>query len=82
MYFWLHWVFTAAHGLSLLAASGGYSPVEVHGLLIAVASLCRTWALGPQASLVVVHRLSCLMACGIFLDQGSNPCPLHGQVDS
>ena len=25
---------------------------------------------------------SCSTACGIFLDQGSNPCPLHWQVDS
>ena len=23
------------------------------------------------------HVLSCLSACGIFLDQKSNPCPLH-----
>ena len=30
----------------------------------------------------MVHRLSCSAACGIFLDQGSNPCPLHWQVDS
>ena len=36
--FWLHWVFVAARGLSLVAASGGYS-VAVRGLLIAVASL-------------------------------------------
>ena len=26
--------------------------------------------------------LSCSSACGIFLDQGSNPCLLHWQVDS
>ena len=26
--------------------------------------------------------LSCSVACGIFLDQGSNPCLLHWQVDS
>ena len=26
--------------------------------------------------------LSCSEACGIFLDQGSNPCPLHWQADS
>ena len=32
--------------------------------------------------LVVVHRLSCSAACGIFLDQGSNPCPLPWQVNS
>ena len=38
IYFWLHWVFVAAHGLSLVAASGGYS-VAVRGLLIAVASV-------------------------------------------
>ena len=37
-FFWLCWVFVAARGLSLVAASGGYS-VVVHGLLIAVASL-------------------------------------------
>ena len=30
----------------------------------------------------VEHRLSCFAACGIFPDQGLNPCPLHWQVDS
>ena len=33
-------------------------------------------------SVVVVHELSCLMTCGIFLDQGLNSCPLHWQADS
>ena len=28
------------------------------------------------------HRLSCPAACGIFLDQGLNLCPLHWQADS
>ena len=32
-------VFVAARGLSLVAVSGGYSSVAVHGLLISVASL-------------------------------------------
>ena len=32
--------------------------------------------------MVVAHRLSCSMACGVFLGQGANPCPLHWQVDS
>ena len=36
--FWLHWVFVAVHGLSLVAASGGHF-VEESGPLIAVASL-------------------------------------------
>ena len=63
--------FLAAHGLSLIATSGGYTLWwVVHRLLIAVVSL------------VVVHRLSCPAACGIFLDQETNPCPQHRQVDS
>ena len=28
------------------------------------------------------RSLSCSAACGIFPDQGSNPCPLHWQADS
>ena len=39
IYFWLYWVFIAVHGLSLVVASGVYSLVLVHRLLIAVASL-------------------------------------------
>ena len=31
IYFWLHWVFIAAHGLSLVAASGGYSSLWCMG---------------------------------------------------
>ena len=27
-YFWLHWVFVAARGLSLVAVSGGYSSLR------------------------------------------------------
>ena len=38
IYFWLRSVFVAASGLSLVAASGGYS-VAVRGLLTAMASL-------------------------------------------
>ena len=33
-------------------------------------------------SVVVAHGLSCSTVCGIFLDQGSNSCPLHWQSDS
>ena len=29
-----------------------------------------------------MHRLSCSTACGIFPNQGSNPCPLPWQADS
>ena len=33
-------------------------------------------------SVVAAHGPSCSAACGIFPDQGSNPCPLHWQTDS
>ena len=39
VYFWLHYVFVAACGLSLVAVSGGYSLTVVHGLLTAVSCL-------------------------------------------
>ena len=35
-----------------------------------------------MGSVVVVHGLSCPVACGIFLDQGLNLWPLHWQADS
>ena len=65
--------------------------VVVRRLLIVVASLvAEHGALGTQASVVAArelsscgtHGLSCSTACGIFLDQGSNPRPLNWQVDS
>ena len=62
----------AACGLSLAVVSKGYSLVAC-GLLTVVASL------------VAEHRFSSCgapVACGVFLAQGSNPCPLHWQVDS
>ena len=34
-----------------------------------------------SGSVVVMHGFSCPLACGIFLDQGLNPCPLHWQVN-
>ena len=62
-------------GFSLVVESKGYSLIGV-----AVASLAvLLWSTG---SIVVVHRLSCSTTCGIFLDQGQNPCLRHWQVDS
>ena len=42
------------------------------------------WSTGSRraGSAVVAHGPSCSAACGIFPDQGSNPCPLHWQADS
>ena len=35
-----------------------------------------------EAAVIVAPGLSCPTASGVFPDQGSNPCPLHWQVDS
>ena len=63
--------------------------VAVCGLLIARLLLLRSMgsrrtglsSCGSRA-VVVAHGLSCSAACGIFLDKGSNPCPLNWQADS
>ena len=59
----------AAHGLSLVLASEVYSVVAAH----------RFQSTG---SVIVACGLIYPMACGIFPDQGSNPCPLLQQADS
>ena len=58
--------------------------LQVHGLqqLWHAVSVDVARGLQTAGSVVVAHRLSCSMACGIFPDQGSNPCSLHWQVDS
>ena len=38
--------------------------------------------LGSSTGSVVAHARSCSVACGVVLDQGSNLCLLHWQVDS
>ena len=43
---------------------------------------CGTQASGVWALVVVMHGLDCFTGYGIFLDQESNPCLLHWQVDS
>ena len=35
-----------------------------------------------RASVAVAHEFRCPTVGGIVLDQGSNTCPLHWQVDS
>ena len=85
----------AARGFSLMAEGRGHSLVVVCRLPTAVVSLVpehglqgsglsvavapRLWSTGLM---VVVHRLSCSVACGVLLDQGSNLCLLHWQADS
>ena len=75
---WLYWAFLAVQGL--------FSNCSDRGLLSGCSgrashsggfSCCGTEALGATASVVVVFGFSCPIACGILLDQGSNPWPLH-----
>ena len=82
IYFWLCWVFVSVQGLSLVAASGGHSSLQCAGLSLSRPLLLRSTGSRRTGSVVVAHGPSCSAACGIFPDQGSNPCPLHWQADS
>ena len=82
IYFWLCWVFVSVRGLSLVAASGGHSSSQCAGLSLSRPLLLRSTGSRRAGSVVVAHGPSGSAACGIFPDQGSNPCPLHRQADS
>ena len=79
------WAFSSCGKQGLLSSCAGASLREAQGLgrwasVVAARKLrsCGSWALGSADSVVVTHGLSCSAACGIFSDQGSNPCPCFG----
>ena len=96
MYFQLCWVFAAAwtflylqaRGYSLVAVCGplitGASPLQSTGSRARKLSSCSSQALENRLSSrgTRLLRFSWSMACGIFQNQGLNPCLLHWQVDS
>ena len=82
IFFWLCWVFVSVQGLSLVAASGGHSSSRCVGLSLSQPLLLQSTGSRCAGSVIVAHGPSCSAACGIFPDQGSNPCPLHWQADS
>ena len=82
IYLWLCWVFVSVRGLFPVAASGGHSSSRCAGLSLLRPLLLQSTGSRRAGSVVVAHGLSCSAACGIFPDQGSNPCPLHWQADS
>ena len=82
IYLWLCWVFVSVRGLSPLAASGGHSSSRCTGLSLSRPLLLRSTGSRRAGSVIVAHVPSCSAACGIFPDQGLNPCPLHWQADS
>ena len=82
IYLWLCWVFVSVRGLSLVAASGGHSSSRCAGLSLSRPLLLRSTSSRRAGSVIVAQGPSCSAACGIFPDQGPNPCPLHWQADS
>ena len=82
IYLWLCWVFVSVGGLSLVAASGGHSSSRCVGLSLSRPLLLRSTGSRRTGSATVAHGPSRSAARGICPDQGSNPCPLHGQADS
>ena len=70
------WAFSSCGKQGLLSSYGAWTS-HCGGF-----SCFKAQALGYAGSVAVVHGLSCPMVHRIFLDQGSNPCPLHWQVDS
>ena len=81
--FWLCWFFSSCGEQGLLSCC--WAQALGHTGF----SSWNTWAQylqlpGPraQAQELWYMALSCLVACGIFPDQGSNPCLLHWQADS
>ena len=64
------YLFMAAPGLSGCARAFSRCGAQAsHG--------CDFLLQSRDCSVIVAHGLSCPTACGIFLDQGLNPCPLH-----
>ena len=82
IYLWLCWVFISVWGLSLVVASGDHSSSRCAGLSPSRPLLLRSTGSRRAGSVTVAHGPSCSVACEIFPDQGSNPCPLHWQADS
>ena len=82
IFVWLHWVFIAVLGPSLDGANRGYSRCRAWASHCGGLSLPERGLCGVPASVVVERRaqylrhvgFSCPTTCGIFPDQGSNPC--------
>ena len=71
IYFWLHWVFVAVHGLSLVVASGGYSSLRCMGFLL-------RWLLLLQS---MGSRLTGSSSCGLrALERRLSSCGMRASV--
>ena len=81
-FFRLRSVFIAALELSLVSVCRDYVSLWNTGFSLRWLLLLQSMGFRSVDSGVVANRLSCSAACGIFPDQGSNPCPLRWQSDS
>ena len=86
-YFWLCWVLLRCAGFlwSLRAVANFHCCPRAshHSVLWSTGSrVCGPQQLKHVGSKVAASRFRCSAACGIFSDQGLNPCPLHWQADS
>ena len=71
-----------ARAFSSCGKRGPLSSSRCAGLSLSRPLLLRSTGSSCAGSVVVAHGPSCSAACGIFPDQGSNPCALHWQADS
>ena len=76
-YFGLYWLLTAVRGERGLLSEHGVPAPHCRAF-----SWRSVWVPGHSGSVAVVPGLGASWCCGIFPYQGSNPCPLHWQVDS
>ena len=81
IYFWLCWVFIFYVRASSSCSKRGHSSSWCTGLSLSRPLLWRSTSSRRAGSVAVAHGPSCSAACGIFPDQGLNPCPLHWQAD-
>ena len=73
--FWLCWVFASVRAFLQLRRAGATFRCD------AWASHCGGFSRG-EARALEHTGFSCSAPCGIFPDQGLNPCPVHQQVNS
>ena len=71
-----------ARAFSSCGKWGGHSSSRCTGLSLSRLLLLRSTGSRCAGSVVVAYRPSRSVACGIFPDQGLNPCPLHWQAGS
>ena len=74
-HFWLCWVFASVRAFLQLRRAGATFRCD------AWASHCGGFSRG-EARALEHTGFSCSAPCGIFPDQGLNPCPLHRQMNS